>query len=462
MSRRTTALLCGATMAVGATLTALTGTASAAPTPSGGSSLVRVVRAAAEPGAIDHVMVIDLENENFATSFGTDSPARYLNTVLLPQGELVENYFATSHVSQGNYVSQISGQASTPTQNNDCIDLASLLKPPVTGAFTDVLPGTPAAAGQVTGDGCVFPPQVPTIADQLDARYSGDDDVVHPWRAYLEDMGNDPARDYGTPDPLGGTACAHPPIGGVDNSNTASATDGYATRHNPFVYFHSIIDNQARCRNGVVPLGTVTVGTGGTPDRFGGHLAEDLSSRRTTPAFSFVVPNLCNDGHDAVCHAPDVEGGNAGGLASADVWLKHWMPRVLSSPAYRSGKMLVVITFDEAGFSDSRACCGEQAGPNLDDPGFSPLLGLFGLQPKPTGPGIFPGGGQVGAVLLNPRLITPGTRNTTGSYNHYSALRSYEDLLGLRSGGTDGLGHLGFAASAGLQPFGRDVFNARR
>jgi len=69
------------------------------------------------------------------------------------------------------------------------------------------------------------------------------------------------------------------------------------------------------------------------------------------------------------------------------------------------------------------------------------------------------GGGQVGAVLLNSRYIVPGTDNTTGSYNHYSALRSYEDLLGLRRGGTDGLGHLGFAAEPGLAPFGRDVFN---
>ena len=54
--------------------------------------------------------------------------------------------------------------------------------------------------------------------------------------------------------------------------------------------------------------------------------------------------------------------------------------------------------------------------------------------------------------------IVPGTVDTTGSYNHYSALRSYEDLLGLTSGGTDGYGHLGFAASSGLTPFGQDIF----
>ena len=63
--------------------------------------------------------------------------------------------------------------------------------------------------------------------------------------------------------------------------------------------------------------------------------------------------------------------------------------------------------------------------------------------------------------MLNARYIVPGTDNTTGQYNHYSALRSYEDLLGLRRGGTDGRGHLGFAAAPGLAPFGTDVFNAK-
>ena len=66
------------------------------------------------------------------------------------------------------------------------------------------------------------------------------------------------------------------------------------------------------------------------------------------------------------------------------------------------------------------------------------------------------------AVLLNPRYIIPGTDNTTGSYNHYSALRSYEDLLGLWRGGIDGFGHIGFAAQPGLAAFGRDVFNNPR
>ncbi len=272
-------------------------------------------------------------------------------------------------------------------------------------------------------------------------------------------MGNDPTRDGGTPDPLGGTDCAHPTVGGTDKTEVAEATDQYATRHNPFMFFHSIIDNTAECDANVVPSGTVTVGTPSTfngtplPDTFTGHLANDLSSTATTPKFGFVTPNLCDDGHDGTCAGTNVEGGKTGGLVAADLWLKHWMPLILASPSYQSGQMLVAVTFDEGGLTDTTACCNEQPGPNWAYPGFSPLLGT-----PPTTPGADPGGGRTGALLLNSTYIQPGTVDTTGSYNHYSALRSYEDLLGLTTGGADGLGHLGFAAASGLTPFGQDIF----
>jgi len=430
-----------------------------------------VVRAALPPGAIDHVLVIDLENENFATTFGPNSPARYLNTTLLSMGELVVNYFATSHASLGNYLSQVSGQAPTPMINDDCIDLSKFPDFLHAGGFKDVLPGTDAAdgtafPGQVVGDGCVFPmPSLGshgarTIGDQLDEEPRAESDHTT-WRQYSEDMGNVLARDGGVPDPFGGSDCAHPVIGGVDATNIQSPADQYANRHNPFIYFHSIIDDPARCAEHVVPLGTLTRGVNGAADVFEGHLPADLGKRETTPRFAFITPNVCNDGHDATCVGLNVEGGHTGGLVAADLWLKHWMPLIFASPAYRSGKMLVVVTFDEAGANDARACCSERSGPNISNSGFSPILALFGLQTPPA-PGTFPypGGGQVGAVLFNAKYVLPGTVNATGAYNHYSALRSYEDLLGIRTGGDDDAGHLGFAAAPDLVPFGSDVFNA--
>ena len=82
-----------------------------------------------------------------------------------------------------------------------------------------------------------------------------------------------------------------------------------------------------------------------------------------------------------------------------------------------------------------------------------------------------PGGGDTGSVLIS-KYIKPGTVSST-YYNHYSWLATMEDIFnvsaghshkrlspgaGTISGGLDGKGHLGYAAQAGLQPFGKDIF----
>jgi len=259
---------------------------------------------------------------------------------------------------------------------------------------------------------------------------------VAAWRAYEEDMGNDPTRD-------GGTTCAHPAIGDPA-ANVATATDGYVTRHDPFVWFHSIIDDTAVCDANVVPLGPL--GSNGKPSS-SGRLVKDFSKVSTTPSFSFITPSVCNDGHDAVCISPSAAGGTTGGLVAANAWLEAWMPTILTSPAYKAGQMMVVITADEADLdatNDAASCCNEQPGPNVSEAG-----------------GTGPGGGQIGAlVLASSKYIKPGSIDTTGSYNHYSALKTYENLLGITKGGSDGKGHLGMAGQPGLAAFGPDVFDA--
>lgn len=417
--------------------------------------------AAAEPPvapAVKHVLVIDLENEDFDSSFGPNSPANYLNKTLLPQGQLLTHYYGIGHFSTDNYLAQISGQAPNKVSGNDCITDTTTFA----STYTDVTPGAPATdqkrfPGQIDGSGCVYPAAVQTIGNQLDAQpgTGGRNDGVT-WRMYAEDMGNDAARDFGTPDPLGGTDCAHPAANGTF-PNKATATDQYAIRHVPPLFFHSVTNNPSYCAQHVVPMGTLTADPGG--DKYSGHLAQDLAQEATTPAFSVITPNTCNDGHDATCVGTNAEGGHTGGLVAADLWLKHWMPLILNSPAYKDGQMLVVVTFDEASTQDATACCNEQPGPDNANPGFPPLQANFGGTP-PTGPGQYPGGGKIGAVLLNSKLIAPGSVNDT-PYNHYSALRSYEDILGITTGGSDGQGHLGFAGQSGLRPFGPDVFSRR-
>ncbi len=87
-------------------------------------------------------------------------------------------------------------------------------------------------------------------------------------------------------------------------------------------------------------------------------LYHDLQSEATTPAFSWITPNNCSDGHDAVCHGNNLSGGfsdpntpNApvnytGGLYAADLFLEHVVPEIEASPAFKDGG-LIDVTFDE-------------------------------------------------------------------------------------------------------------------
>jgi hypothetical protein len=424
-SSRRAGALASVLVLAGALGLAACGSSSSAPT-------TTTIKTASPAPGITKVAVIDFENEAYANSFGPSSPATYLTGTLAKKGVLIENYYGTAHVSLPNYIGQVSGQAPTPTTQGDCL-----------ASFDDVTPGTAVTGasglGQVSAtSGCVYPSSVETIANQLDAIHKPNATThLASWRAFEEDMGNDPARD-------GGTTCAHPAIGGKPAA-FATTTDGYVTRHNPFVWFHSIIDSTAECDANVVPLGTLS--SAGTPSS-SSPLVKSFSSSSSTPAFSFITPSVCNDGHDAVCTSPSAAGGTTGGLEAANAWMKAWVPTLLDSPAYKAGQLMVVITFDEADVestNDAASCCNELSGPNVAQAG-----------------GTGPGGGQIGAlVLTSSKYITPGSVDTSGSYNHYSALKTYEDLLGITTGGSDGKGHLGMAGQPGLAAFGKDVFNAK-
>jgi hypothetical protein len=338
------------------------------------------------PPPIKHVFVIVLENESFETTFGPNTLAPYLADTLTRQGAFLQQYFGTGHSSLDNYITMISGIAPDPATQADC------------GRFDEFVETGMAPGGQPIGNGCVYPAHVRTIGNQLTAKGLS-------WKAYMEDMGKDTTRESAT--------CAHAQIGEIDRTEHATASDQYAAKHNPFMYFHSIIDSPS-CGRHVVPL-----------TRF----ERDLKTAARTPSYSFVTPSLCHDGHDKPCR-----NGEPGGLVSANEFLTHWIPIIRHSPAYRDGG-LIIITFDEAASADASACCNEPSGPNTTMPG------AHG-----------PGGGRIGAVLLSP-FIKPGTVSDV-PYNHYSMLRSVEDLFGLK--------HLGYAGETGLAPFGADVYTGGR
>jgi hypothetical protein len=209
-----------------------------------------------------------------------------------------------------------------------------------------------------------------SIADQLEANSLT-------WGAY---MGSMP------------TPCLHPAMtDGVDPNSK-----GYATRHNPFVYYPPIVDDQARCDAHVRPYGDL-------PRQLAGPSA-------AVPNYVFITPDTCDDGHDAPC-----ADGRPGGLVSADAWLRANVPLILRSAAYRDHGALF-ITFDEASNSDMSGCCATGiSGNGLD------------------------GGGRVGLLMLSP-LARAGHATDT-YYSHYSLLRTIEDGFGIGE-------HLNGAAAA--------------
>ncbi len=94
----------------------------------------------------------------------------------------------------------------------------------------------------------------------------------------------------------------------------------YAVKHNPWAYFTA---GRHNCRKYDVPMGS--------PRR--GALARDVRRGRL-PNVGLAIPNLCNDAHDCP-------------LATADHWLMGWLPSILHSPDFRSGRLAVVVTADE-------------------------------------------------------------------------------------------------------------------
>jgi hypothetical protein len=312
----------------------------------------------------DHVVVLTEENETESTTFGPDSPAVYLNS-LRAKGVFTPNYYGTGHVSLGNYIAMVSGQPGNPLTTSDCLAVSLYTCAQTTRAF---------AQGRHLGD-------------QFDTNHVS-------WKSYMD----------GT-----STPCFHAPYSSTppavvtpdpyQGDSQAPPAKDYADRHNPFIYFPDFVGRPARCAAHQRPIA---------------ELSSDIAANRL-PAFTFITPDTCHDGHDAPC-----SNGEPGGLISADAWLQQTLPSLLSYLAAHNG--LLIINFDEA---DPRDAAGTQPCATCASGGL---------------------GGKVGAVFVSPRL--PQGAVVTTSYDHHSLLRSIEDSFGIRT-------HLNLAA---VSPPMTDVF----
>ena len=170
------------------------------------------------------------------------------------------------------------------------------------------------------------------IVDQLEAASIS-------WKAYLEDQ---PAPCF-----RGATA------------------GGYAKKHNPFIYYDDIAGSPSRCSR--------LVGFA--------RLAADLRHGRL-PTYSWISPNLCDDGHDC-------------GVTGADRFLSRTVPALLPELGPRG---FIVLTWDEG--SSNRECCAGMAQ-----------------------------GGQIVTIVMGPQ-VRRGAREGR-MVDHYGTLASVEAALGL-------------------------------
>jgi hypothetical protein len=227
--------------------------------------------------ALDHVFVIVLENTNYSDVFGVKAgEAPFLNA-LADAHVRHDAYYGIAHVSLGNYIGMVSGQVPSVLDHADC---------PVYSVCT--------RSG-------------PTIGAQLDGAGKS-------WRAYMQSM----------PAP-----CTHPTD--VDNYQ-----NGYATRHNPFVYFTEIVNNPGYCAAHDVD--------------YEHNFVNDLAA---PPNLSFIVPDTCDDGHDTACNA-----SGRTPIQNLDFWLSQNVPAI-QTYINTHARSALFITFDEAANTDTAGCCNQ-------------------------------------------------------------------------------------------------------
>jgi hypothetical protein len=312
--------------------------------------------AASSVPKVGHVFEIALSTHSYSDAFGGRSAAPYLRS-LESKGTLLTGFQSLGASELADYLAMVSGQGPDADTSGDCATYAEF--PQSAAAQPD---------GVVRGNGCVYPETALTIGDQVTA--SG-----HFWRAYVADMGTQ--------------TCAHPNSNASDGDALPGTQPGYDTAHNPFIYFHSLLD----------------LGDCATDDQDLSRLGPALARQARTATFSFIAPGACEDPASNGAASPAATtptsttssstttapiptapttttptttaptttaptttaptttapttstssaapagcpAGQPAGIAAENAFLRLWVPRILASPAYRHNGV-VIIAFAAAG-----------------------------------------------------------------------------------------------------------------
>jgi hypothetical protein len=173
------------------------------------------------------------------------------------------------------------------------------------------------------------------------------------------------------------------PGGSCNNAIFESGgTYGYFTKHDPFVYYKDIMTNLTRCSQ-IVPLTQFSV---------------DLASNKL-PDFSFITPNILDDGHTAPPAPQNTTICPPSGTAMrcTDNWLSGFLPQVINNPVFAN--TIIFITWDE-----------------------SANVGNKTLDTNPNHRVLF--------ISVSPHSKKGFADNTT-LYSHYSLLATIEEIYGL-------------------------------
>jgi phosphatidylinositol-3-phosphatase len=128
------------------------------------------------------------------------------------------------------------------------------------------------------------------------------------------------------------------------------------------------------------------------------ELDHDLPAGRL-PNFAWIVPNEDHNMHTSA-------GGSDRRITSADTWLRGLVTRLVASPEYADGSMVVIITWDE----------GDLSGAPFNRDCLRPALSRDESCHV--------------ATMIVSRWVQPGTQSDS-PFSHYSILKTSERLLGL-------------------------------
>jgi hypothetical protein len=326
---------------------------------------------------LDHVFLIMMENHGYSQII-TNPNAPFING-LANSANLATNYFAVGHPSLTNYLEVVGGSnfgvqsdnasdwhntttcssnLSTGVANTDVPSSSNIC--PISGTGKDA--ATPAvdyvnevSPGQTALnnlDGVLSIPQASnisgkSIADQLVMAGKS-------WKSYQESIPTTGVDNVNYSDGLFSNLTDFTTILPAQNPalNNGQIVSLYAAKHNPFVYFQNIQQGQ----NPALSLSNTTSFDGGN------GLFADLSSGNV-PAFSFIVPNQCNDQHGRgnagpFCNYDPITDGSQAGLNPAliqlgDVAVEKLVTAIKSSPVWNQGHNAIVVLWDENDYSNA-------------------------------------------------------------------------------------------------------------